>query len=74
MVLGRHTIDDRRVRQLAEKKFELVKDGNVAERIIDRINTMKSDYDAAIAAVAPDAPSYDEAKQVVMSRLSSLLP
>lgn len=74
MVIGRHKIDDRRVRQLAEKKFELVKDGNVAERIIDRIHTMESDYDAAIAAVAPDAPSYAEAKKLVMSRLASLLP
>jgi predicted nucleotidyltransferase component of viral defense system len=74
MVIGRHEIDDRRVRQLAEKKFELVKDGNVIDRIIDRIHTMESDYDAAIAAVAPDAPSYAEAKKLVMSRLSSLLP
>ena len=74
MVLGAHPTDDSRVRQLAEKKFELVKDGNVSERIIDRIKTMESEYDAAIPAVAPDAPSYEEAKKVVMARLSSLLP
>ena len=74
MVLARHTINDERVRQLAEKKFELVKDGNVSERIINKIEAMASEYDAAIAAVAPDAPSYDEAKKLVMGRLSTLLP
>lgn len=74
MVLARHTVDDGRVRQLAEKKLELVKDGNVSERITTRIEAMASEYDAAIAAVAPDAPSYDQAKKLVLARLSSLLP
>jgi hypothetical protein len=51
-----------------------VKGGNLAERITANIDAMAAEYDAAVAAVAPDAPPYSDARKAVLSRLATLLP
>lgn len=74
MVLDVHDIDDERARTLAIEKFKLVKGGNVTERIVANIDAMATQYDSAIAATAPDAPPYSDARKLVSSRLKALLP
>lgn len=74
MVLGTHDIDDAHAKALAREKLKIVKGGNVSERIINNIEAMAAQYDSAIAATAPDAPSYSDARRVVSSRLATLLP
>jgi predicted nucleotidyltransferase component of viral defense system len=74
MILTAETIDDRRVRELATKKFELVKSGNHRARIEETIVRLGGQYDDAIRAVAPDAPDYEAAAKTVLGRLASLLP
>ncbi len=74
MVFLEHTIDDKHVRALAARKFELVKDTDNRARIAQNIDGMSSDYDAAVAAVAPDAPGYQQAVGAVLPRLPGLLP
>jgi uncharacterized protein len=73
MVIERHDINDARVKRLAVQKFELVKDGNHAERIRANIAAMATQYDSAIAAVAPDAPPYSDASAAVLAKLSAWL-
>jgi predicted nucleotidyltransferase component of viral defense system len=74
MVLESHDIDDGHARALAIEKFKLVKDGNHSERIAANIEAMAAQYDVAIAATAPDAPTYQDARRIVSSRLGTLLP
>lgn len=74
MVLKSAIIDPNRVRLLASKKFELVKGTDNHARIEANIGAMRSEYDAAVAAVAPDAPDYEEAASLVLKQLASLLP
>lgn len=74
MILLTATIEDQRVCELVAKKFELVKAGNHRARIEETIARLGGQYDDAIRAVAPDAPSYDTAAKTVLGRLVSLLP
>jgi predicted nucleotidyltransferase component of viral defense system len=74
MILTTETIDDQRVRELVAKKFELVKPGNHRARIEETIARLNGQYDNAIRAVAPDAPTYEAAAETVLGRLTSLLP
>ena len=75
MVLDVHDIDDALARALAAEKFKLVKGGDVSsQRIIANIEAMAAQYDSAIAATAPDAPPYADARRLVSSRLATLLP
>jgi predicted nucleotidyltransferase component of viral defense system len=74
MILASNDVDADRVRELVRAKFELVKQGDHRERIESRIIGMAAEYDAAVRAVAPDAPDYDEARRVVVGRLAMLLP
>jgi predicted nucleotidyltransferase component of viral defense system len=74
MILSASTVDDAQVRELVAVKFELVKQGDPHARIEDTVMRLGGDYDASIAAVAPDAPDYANARRVLMGRLSSLLP
>lgn len=74
MVLDRDEVDEGRVRDLAEIKFRLVKAGNHRARIEETIERLRLSYDAAVAAVAPDAPPYASAARTVAGRLTSLLP
>jgi len=55
-------------------QFELVKQGDVRTRIEDTIVRLGALYEAGVAAVAPDAPSYADACRVVLERLPALLP
>lgn len=70
MILSAGQIDDARVRKLAAVKFELVKQGDVGARIEDTIERLGAQYDAAVGAVAPDAPSYADAREAVLRKLS----
>ena len=74
MILSAGEVDERRVRRLARVKFELVKQGDVRTRIEDTIVRLGGLYEAGVAAVAPDAPSYADASRVVLERLPALLP
>lgn len=74
MVLDRHELDERRVREIAAIKFELVKAGNHRARIEETIERLGVSYDAAVGAVAPDAPVYATAARTVVGRLAALLP
>ena len=74
MILDTAAIDGERVRELATKKFELVKPGNHRARIEETIVRLGGQYDDAVRAVAPDAPAYDLAASAVLDRLASLLP
>ncbi len=74
MILSRGGVDPQRVQRLAGKKFELVRSGNYAERIAKNIAEMRSEYDSAVAAVAPDAPGFSAAQILVVRQLPALLP
>jgi predicted nucleotidyltransferase component of viral defense system len=74
MVLDGAALDAASVRAIAARKFELVKAGDRRARIEATIERMRPQYDAAIAAVAPDAPDYAVAAKLVSARLGELLP
>jgi predicted nucleotidyltransferase component of viral defense system len=74
MVLAANAIDEERVRAIAARKFELVRGGNQRARIEETIERMRPQYDAAIEAVAPDAPDHATAAGIVTARLARLLP
>lgn len=74
MILEREAIDCGRVPRLAAKKFDLVKQGDHRQRIEDNIAEMAAEYDAAVRAVAPDAPSFHDASRLVLRHLAKLLP
>lgn len=72
MILARLEIDDATVRDLTKEKFRLVKQGDHIARITENIESMGSTYGGAVPAVAPDAPSYEEAKSIVLGRIGKL--
>lgn len=74
MILDKHDIDERRVRTLAAKKFDLVRGGDRRARIEESVAAMGASYDAVVTAVAPDAPDYGRATELVSKRLGGLLP
>jgi len=74
MILGAHDLDHQRVRELAQVKFKLVRPGDVEARIRTNVESIRRQYDAAIQAVAPDAPSFEDASSAVLRELTQLLP
>jgi predicted nucleotidyltransferase component of viral defense system len=74
MILRDNTTNSRRIHKLTARKFELVRDGHRRGRIEANIQAMKTGYDNAVGAVAPDAPDYQTASSLVIGRLSALLP
>lgn len=74
MILGENSVDEDRVRRLVGVKFQLVKQGDQRARIEETITRLGAQYDGAVGAVAPDAPGYDTARQVVLGRLAALMP
>jgi len=74
MILAGDSVDEGRVRELVERKFELVKQGDRRARIEETIERMGAVYDDAVAAVAPDAPAYETAAATVSAKLNALLP
>jgi predicted nucleotidyltransferase component of viral defense system len=74
MVLARNEHDTGQVRDFAAEKFKLVKAGGHHSRIAQKIVEMAPTYDDAVQAVAPDAPSYREASELVLTHLTELLP
>lgn len=73
MILTSQDIDPASVRELTKVKFRLVKQGDHEARIAENIESMGPTYEAAVAAVAPDAPTFIEAQDVVLGRLGTLL-
>jgi hypothetical protein len=67
-------VDLRSIRQLVAKKFELVKAGNRRSRIESNVLAIGAEYDDAVSAVAPDAPDYATARELVSSHLAAMLP
>jgi hypothetical protein len=74
MIFRESRVDRGRVRDLAAKKFELVRAGDHRARIESKILAMGGEYDDAVSAVAPDAPDYATACELVLRELSTLLP
>jgi predicted nucleotidyltransferase component of viral defense system len=74
MIFRESKVDRGRVRELAAKKFELVRAGDHRARIESKILAMGGEYDDAVSAVAPDAPDYATARELVLRELSALLP
>ncbi|HZJ10668.1 MAG TPA: nucleotidyl transferase AbiEii/AbiGii toxin family protein [Trueperaceae bacterium] len=73
-ILMTESIYEPRVKELAAKKFELVKAGNHRVRIEETVTRLGGQYEAAVGAVAPDAPDYETAANIVLRKLPSLLP
>lgn len=69
-------VDPEVVQRVAREKFRpgLVAPGDNAARIIANVEAMASGYDAAIRALAPEAPPYEDASNRVLARLRFLLP
>jgi predicted nucleotidyltransferase component of viral defense system len=74
MILSRDEHDPAHVRELSAEKLKLVKGGDHRQRIADKIAEMATSYDDAVPALAPDAPSYRVAADIVLKRLSQLTP
>lgn len=62
------------VARLAAIKFKLVKQGDRHERIANNIEAMSGIYAETIAALAPEAPPFGEAREIVLKKLPSMLP
>jgi predicted nucleotidyltransferase component of viral defense system len=74
MILRDIEIDKQQVRELATKKFELVKPGDRQGRIENNTAAVGPEYDDVVSAVAPDAPDYASARELVLRNLSAMLP
>jgi len=74
MVLRREEHDPAHVRELAAQKFKLVKDGDHNERITRRVEEMRTEYQADVQTIAPDAPDYEAAASILTKALNHLLP
>lgn len=68
--------DDSMVARLAEVKFKLVKQGrtNRLDRIHERIQLFEDTYDDVVPPLFPDAPTYRDTLDIVMPRLSRMVP
>lgn len=75
MLMQDETFDDD-VARLARRKFELVRQGaaNRVERIEQHLRDIKTDYDAVVPGLFPEAPTYSEAMEIVWPRIKSLIP
>ncbi len=76
LILGRHgkALNRARVRELAAVKFELVKQGDLRERIEANLDALRNEYEATIGGLDPDAPPYGDAKGLLLGALPELLP
>ena len=74
IIADQGSLNDEAIAQLAIKKFELVKSGDRKTRIEENVTAMAAFYDAAVFALTSDAPAYDQASEIVMRRLRSLIP
>jgi hypothetical protein len=73
MILSRNEVNPELVRRLTAKKFELVRPGDHSARIASNVAEMAPEYQAAIDALAPDAPRYEDASRLLQRRVSDLL-
>jgi predicted nucleotidyltransferase component of viral defense system len=67
-------LDRSRIRELANVKFELVKQGDKRSRIETNIEALEATYRETVPGLAPDARPFADAQALVLSALSSLLP
>lgn len=75
-VLLSNLADDERIAEYALVKFERVKQGraNRIERIEQTIEDLAGTYDDEVPLLFPDAPSYLDAKAIVIPRIRPIVP
>lgn len=75
-VLLSNSADDERIAEYALVKFERVKQGraNRVERIEQTIEYLADIYDDEVPLLFPDAPSYLDAKAIVIPRIGPIVP
>jgi predicted nucleotidyltransferase component of viral defense system len=75
-VLLSNSAVDERVAEYARVKFERVKQGrkNRIERIEQTIEDLADTYDDEVSLLFPDAPSYQDAKAIVIPRIRPIVP
>ncbi len=69
---GEH-LNRARVKKLASVKFELVKQGDRRARLESNVEELRSEY-GTIPGLDPGAASFEDAKELLMNSLSSLMP
>jgi predicted nucleotidyltransferase component of viral defense system len=76
LILRDHSgqLDRPHIRELAVAKFTLVKQGDRQGRIESNVEAMRTSYDETVPGLAPDAPSFAEARGLVLAALTTLLP
>jgi predicted nucleotidyltransferase component of viral defense system len=67
-------MDRAHIRELAAAKFTLVKQGDRQGRIESNVEAMRASYDETVPGLAFDAPSFAEARALVLATLTSFLP
>jgi len=67
-------LDRAHVREIAREKFKLVKQGEHRSRIEANIEALRAVYGETVPGLAPDAPSYSDARSLVSRALPDLLP
>lgn len=69
-------ISDERIAKLAVEKFKLVKQGqaNRIDQIESHLKEFAETYDDVIPELFPNAPSYEEAIEIVWPRIKDLVP
>jgi predicted nucleotidyltransferase component of viral defense system len=67
-------LDRSRIRELANTKFELVKQGDRRSRIETNVEALETTYRETVPGLAPDAPPFADARALALSALPSLLP
>jgi predicted nucleotidyltransferase component of viral defense system len=76
LILRDHSgqLDRAHVSELAVAKFTLVKQGDRQGRIESNVEAMRASYNETAPGLAPDAPSFAEARGLVLAALTTLLP
>lgn len=76
VLLRDEATDDNVVARFAGTKFDLVKQGraNRVDRIEQHLRELGETYDDVVPFLFPDAPSYQEAADIVWPRIKALVP
>ncbi len=76
VMLTEEDANDAAIARFAEGKFELVKQGNAnrIDRIEANLAELAYTYDDVVPGLFPAAPSYQDAVEIIRSRLKFLLP
>jgi predicted nucleotidyltransferase component of viral defense system len=76
LILDEHgeRLERARVKELASIKFELVKQCDRRARLESNVEDLRNEYELTIPGLDPDAPPFEDAKELLRSSLSSLMP